>query len=107
MTSDLPGRNDREPDPMSLPDASRRRCSTWSATSPATRPATCWASPQRGVREISMMQAKGFSPTGPWTAQDVADHADEVFFAEESVTAVGLIACRRPRPRAISIQTIV
>ena len=38
----------------------------------------------RGVREIKMMQTKGFSPTAPWTAQDVADHAAEVFFPEEA-----------------------
>jgi len=31
-----------------------------------------------------MMQSKGFSPTAPWTAQDVADHAAEVFFPEEA-----------------------
>ncbi len=37
----------------------------------------------RGVREIKMMQTKGFSPTAPWTAQDVADHAGEIFFPEE------------------------
>ncbi|MBS0412585.1 MAG: short-chain dehydrogenase, partial [Proteobacteria bacterium] len=37
----------------------------------------------RGVREIKMLQTKGFNPTAPWTAQDLADHAGEVFFADE------------------------
>jgi hypothetical protein len=30
-----------------------------------------------------MMQTGGFNPTAPWTAQDVADHAAQVFFPEE------------------------
>jgi hypothetical protein len=35
------------------------------------------------VREIRMLQTKGFSPSGPYTAQDVAAHADDVFFPED------------------------
>jgi hypothetical protein len=38
----------------------------------------------RGVREIKMLETKGFNPTAPWTAQDVADHAAEVFFKDEN-----------------------
>jgi hypothetical protein len=39
----------------------------------------------RGVREIKMLQTAGFNPGRPYTAQDVADHAADVFFphAEE------------------------
>jgi hypothetical protein len=39
----------------------------------------------RGVREIKMLQTGGFTPGKPYTAQDVADHASQVFFenAEE------------------------
>ncbi len=36
----------------------------------------------RGVREIRMMQTDGFNPNRPYTAQDVADHAGEVFFQD-------------------------
>ena len=34
----------------------------------------------RGVREIKMMQTDGFTPGRPYTAQEVAEHASEVFF---------------------------
>jgi len=37
----------------------------------------------RGVREMKMVSAKGFAPTQPWTAQDVAAHAGDVFLPEE------------------------
>ncbi len=37
---------------------------------------------QRGVREIKMLQTEGFNPGKPYTAQDVADHAKEVFFPD-------------------------
>ena len=43
----------------------------------------------RGVREIKMLQTAGFSPGRPYTAQEVAEHASEVFFADaEARTAV-------------------
>jgi hypothetical protein len=37
----------------------------------------------RGVRELKMIQTKGFSPGAPYTAQDVAAHADDIFFPED------------------------
>src|SRR5436309_207086 len=39
----------------------------------------------RGVREIKMLQTAGFNPGRPYTAQEVAEHAAQVFFpnAEE------------------------
>jgi hypothetical protein len=43
----------------------------------------------RGVREIRMRQTKGFTPFAGWTADDLAAHADDVFFAEDSATAIG------------------
>ena len=43
----------------------------------------------RGVREIKMVQAKGFVPQVGWTAQDLAARASEVFFAEASADARG------------------
>jgi hypothetical protein len=43
----------------------------------------------RGVREIKMVQAKGFTPTVGWTAQDLADRAGEVFFADAPADARG------------------
>ena len=45
---------------------------------------------QRGVREIKMMETGGFNPGKPYTAQDVADHAADVFFpASKERTASG------------------
>ena len=62
MTSDLPGRKDREPDPMSLPDASRPACSTWSPTSPAIETGKVLGVSSRGVREIKMMRPRASRP---------------------------------------------
>jgi hypothetical protein len=36
-----------------------------------------------------MVQAKGFVPTVGWTAQDLADRAGEVFFAEPKADVRG------------------
>jgi hypothetical protein len=36
----------------------------------------------RGVREIKMLETEGFQPGRPYTAQEVAEHARQVFFAE-------------------------
>ncbi len=38
----------------------------------------------RGVREMKIFMAEGWMPTGPWTAQDLAKHADKVFFKEDA-----------------------
>jgi NAD(P)-dependent dehydrogenase (short-subunit alcohol dehydrogenase family) len=37
-----------------------------------------------GVSEIKMVQTAGFRPARPYTAQEVAEHASEVFFPEPS-----------------------
>jgi hypothetical protein len=36
----------------------------------------------RGVREIKMLQTEGFQPRRPYTAQEVAENAHKVFFAD-------------------------
>lgn len=89
LTSDLPGMRDREPNPLSLPDAIAPAVLYMVSDLSGDRTGIMLGASQRGVREIRMLQAKGFRPSGPWTAQDLADHAEDVFFAEESVTAVG------------------
>ena len=44
----------------------------------------------RGVREIKMLQTGGFNPGRPYTAQEVAENAGKVFFAEpENVHRLG------------------
>jgi NAD(P)-dependent dehydrogenase (short-subunit alcohol dehydrogenase family) len=83
MTSDLPGRRDREPDPMSLPERIAPGVLYMVSDLSGEQTGKVLGVSSRGVREIKMVQTKGFSPTAPWTAQDLADHAGEVFFPEE------------------------
>ena len=83
MTSDLPGRKDREPDPMSLPERIAPGVLYMVSDLSGDQTGKVLGVSSRGVREMKMMQTKGFNPTAPWTAQDVADHAVDVFFPEE------------------------
>jgi NAD(P)-dependent dehydrogenase (short-subunit alcohol dehydrogenase family) len=89
LTSDLPGMRDREPNPLSLPDAIAPAVLYMVSDLSGDRTGIMLGASARGVREIRMLQARGFNPKAAWTAQDLADHASDVFFAEESVTAVG------------------
>jgi NAD(P)-dependent dehydrogenase (short-subunit alcohol dehydrogenase family) len=89
LTSDLPGMRDREPNPLSLPDAIAPAVLYMVSDLSGDRTGVMLGASQRGVREIRMLQAKGFSPKRAWTAQDVADHADDVFFPGDPVTAIG------------------
>ncbi|HEY2707695.1 MAG TPA: SDR family NAD(P)-dependent oxidoreductase [Caulobacteraceae bacterium] len=83
MTSDLPGRKDREPDPMSLPERIAPGVLYMVSDLSGDQSGKVLGVSSRGVREIKMLQTKGFNPTAPWTAQDLADHAGDVFFANE------------------------
>jgi NAD(P)-dependent dehydrogenase (short-subunit alcohol dehydrogenase family) len=83
MTSDLPGRKDREPDPMSLPERIAPGVLYMVSDLSGDQTGKVLAVSSRGVREEKFVQARGFRPTAPWTAQDVADHAGDVFFPEE------------------------
>jgi NAD(P)-dependent dehydrogenase (short-subunit alcohol dehydrogenase family) len=83
MTSDLPGRRDREPDPMSLPERIAPGVLYMVSDLSGDQTGKVLSVSSRGVREMKMMSAPGFSPKAPWTAQDVADHAGEIFFPEE------------------------
>ena len=38
----------------------------------------------RGIREMKIFMAEGWTPTGPYTAQDIAKHADKIFFKEDA-----------------------
>ena len=83
MTSDLPGRQGKEPDPMSLPENVAPGVLYMASDLAADHTGKVLGVSSRGVREIKMMQTEGFNPGRPYTAQDVAEHASEVFFAEE------------------------
>jgi NAD(P)-dependent dehydrogenase (short-subunit alcohol dehydrogenase family) len=40
----------------------------------------------RGVREMRMMEKEGWKPPhSGWTAQDIVDHAGEIFFSDEDI----------------------
>ncbi len=89
MTSDLPGRQGREPDAMSLPENIAPGVLYMVSDLAADHSGKVLGVSSRGVREIKMMQTDGFNPGKPYTAQDVADHAAEVFFpaAQERTAA--------------------
>ena len=90
MTADLPGRVGREPDPMSLPDNIAPGVLYMVSDLAADHSGKVLGVSQRGVREIKMMETSGFNPGKPYTAQDVADHAADVFFpASKERTASG------------------
>ena len=64
MTSDLPGRKDREPDPMSLPENIAPGVLYMVSDLSADRSgqAAILGVSSRGVREIKMLQTAGFAP---------------------------------------------
>lgn len=80
MTSDLPNLKDREPDPMSLPENVAPGVLYMVSDLAADHTGKVLPVSSRGVREIKMMQTDGYAPGRPYTAQDVATHAGEVFF---------------------------
>ena len=88
MTSDLPGRKDREPDPMSLPERIAPGVLYMVSDLSGDQSGKVLGVSARGVRELKMLETKGFTPKAPWTAQDVADHAADVFFADETARVV-------------------
>ena len=89
MTSDLPGRQGKEPDAMSLPENIAPGVLYMVSDLAADHSGKVLGVSSRGVREIKMVQTDGFNPGKPYTAQDVAKHAAEVFFpaAQERTAA--------------------
>ena len=82
MTSDLPGFRDKEPDPMALPENIAPGVLYMASDLAADHTGKVLGVSSRGVREIKMLQTDGFTPGRPYTAQEVAEHASEVFFPE-------------------------
>lgn len=80
MTSDLPGFRDKEPDAMALPENIAPGVLYMASDLAADHTGKVLGVSSRGVREIKMVQTDGFQPGRPYTAQDVAEHAAEVFF---------------------------
>lgn len=80
MTADLPGRQGKEPDAMSLPENIAPGVLYMVSDLAADHSGKVLGVSSRGVREIKMVQTDGFNPGKPYTAQDVAKHAEKVFF---------------------------
>ena len=80
MTSDLPGRQGREPDPLSLPENVAPGVLYMVSDLAAEHSGKILGVSARGVREIKMLETEGFAPGRPYTAQDVAENASKVFF---------------------------
>lgn len=80
MTSDLPGRKDREPDPLSLPENVAPGVLFMVSDLAAEHSGKILGVSARGVREIKMLETEGFTPGRPYTAQEVAENASKVFF---------------------------
>lgn len=80
MTADLPGRKDREPDPLSLPEHIAPGVLFMVSDLAADHSGKVLGVSSRGVREIKMLEAEGFAPGRPYTAQEVAENAAKVFF---------------------------
>jgi NAD(P)-dependent dehydrogenase (short-subunit alcohol dehydrogenase family) len=89
MTSDLPGRRDREPDPASLPDNIAPALLYMVSDLSGDQTGKMLGVSSRGVREIRMVQARGFAPQVGWTAHDLAARADDVFFPDGPPDARG------------------
>ncbi|MFN3512716.1 MAG: SDR family NAD(P)-dependent oxidoreductase [Phenylobacterium sp.] len=83
MTSDLPGRQGREPDPMSLPENVAPGVLYMVSDLAADHSGKVLGVSSRGVREIKMLETEGFNPGRPYTAQEVAENAAKVFFADD------------------------
>jgi NAD(P)-dependent dehydrogenase (short-subunit alcohol dehydrogenase family) len=86
MTSDLPGRIGRDPDPLSLPENIAPGVLFMVSDLAAEHSGKILGVSSRGVREIKMLETEGFTPGRPYTAQEVAENAAKVFFdAPENV----------------------
>ncbi|MFC3079133.1 SDR family oxidoreductase [Phenylobacterium terrae] len=99
MTSDLPGRKDREPDPMSLPENVAPGVLYMVSDLAKDHSGKILGVSSRGVREIKMVQTAGFDPGRPYTAEEVAKNADKVFFpTEDRTVTVQPVAPAQPQP---------
>src|SRR3954466_10790562 len=100
MTSDLPGRKDREPDPLSLPE-NRAPGVLYMVSDVAADPSgKILGVSSRGVREIKMLETEGSQPGRPYTAEEVAKAADKVFFPTPESRRVEEIRLAAPAARA-------
>jgi len=100
MTSDLPGRKGQEPDPLSLPENVAPGVLYMVSDLAADHSGKILGVSSRGVREIKMLETEGFQPGRPYTAEEVAKHADAVFFPTPESRRVAEIRMVQPAARA-------
>jgi NAD(P)-dependent dehydrogenase (short-subunit alcohol dehydrogenase family) len=99
MTADLPGRQGREPDPMSLPENVAPGVLYMVSDLAKDHSGKILGVSSRGVREIKMVQTAGFDPGRPYTAEEVAANADKVFFpTEERTVTITPVPTAQPQP---------
>ena len=53
----------------------------------------------RGVREIKMLETEGVQPGRPYTAEEVAKHAEKVFFPTPESRRVAEVRLAEPAQR--------
>ena len=99
MTSDLPGRKDKEPDPLSLPENVAPGVLYMVSDLAAEHSGKILGVSSRGVREIKMLETEGFAPGRPYTAEEVAAAADKVFFPQPESRRVTDIRLAEPVAR--------
>ena len=97
MTSDLPGRIGREPDPLSLPENVAPGVLFMVSDLAADHSGKILGVSSRGVREIKMLETEGFAPGRPYTAQEVAKAADQVFFPTPDSRRVAQVKLVEPQ----------
>ena len=100
MTSDLPGRKGQEPDPLSLPENVAPGVLFMVSDLAADHSGKILGVSSRGVREIKMLETEGFQPGRPYTAEEVAKAADQVFFPTPESRRVEEIKLAQPAARA-------
>jgi len=100
MTSDLPGRIGRDPDPLSLPENVAPGVLYMVSDLAADHSGKILGVSSRGVREIKMLETEGFAPGRPYTAQEVAKAADQVFFPTPESRRVAQVKMVEPPARA-------
>ena len=100
MTSDLPGRQGQEPDPLSLPENVAPGVLFMVSDLAADHSGKILGVSARGVREIKMLETEGFTPSRPYTAEEVAANADKVFFPTPESRRVAEIRMVQPKAPA-------
>jgi NAD(P)-dependent dehydrogenase (short-subunit alcohol dehydrogenase family) len=73
----------QEPDPMSLPERIAPAILYMASELSGHQTGKTLLVWGRTIRELRIMDAPGFLPEQPWTAQDLADHEAQIFFPEE------------------------